>query len=514
MRGRPNLNILVVILAPLVVLTCGSSVESRTIYVDDDGPADFSNMQLAINDSNDGDTIIVADGTYTGDGNRDIDLLGKAIVMQSERGPETCIIDCQNQSGHRGFYFHNGEEPNSIVSGFTVKRGYIYGSDAKGGGILCGGSSPTIYNCIITDNKACGSTDNWAYGGGFYIDSDSTPVIQNCIITNNKAEGGDGHSSSMDMPGKGKPAYGGGIYCDADCSVTLTDCQIENNKVTGGDGGSSLFVGSDGGNAVGGGIYLGINANLIMANCRITSNTACGSLTIYSDIRGGYAGSNNINLNPCFVSGTCRLAHESPCINSGDPNYISGPNETDMDGELRVMLGRVDMGADEFNPFKVEFVVVRKERIDRTVFEYECQVSLTNLSHFAIGNAQLEMLKVSDNIIIIDPNASFGPIEASGSATSIDTCTFRVGRSKAIDPKRIFWWSTCELADSGQIIQRTLSSIVNLEPEDTTGDSEVDLAGLADKWLWIGDAGSIKEDITGDGIVNLADFAAIAGNLH
>jgi hypothetical protein len=85
----------------------------------------------------------------------------------------------------------------------------------------------------------------------------------------------------------------------------------------------------------------------------------------------------------------------SPCINAGDPNYVAEPNETDMDGEQRVMLGRVDMGADEFNPFEVSFNVVSKRRISRTVFEYDCKVTLRNISRFAVRNVQLEMIKAS-----------------------------------------------------------------------------------------------------------------------
>ena len=42
--------------------------QARIITVDDDGPADFNNIQAAINDANDYDTIIVVDGIYTGTG--------------------------------------------------------------------------------------------------------------------------------------------------------------------------------------------------------------------------------------------------------------------------------------------------------------------------------------------------------------------------------------------------------------------------------------------------------------
>jgi hypothetical protein len=71
------------ILIFLVVLGFCSSAGAKIIYVDDDGPADLNNIQAAIDDANDGDTIIVADGTYTGLGNRDIDFKGKAIIVLS-----------------------------------------------------------------------------------------------------------------------------------------------------------------------------------------------------------------------------------------------------------------------------------------------------------------------------------------------------------------------------------------------------------------------------------------------
>ena len=72
--------------------------QARVITVDDDGPADFNNIQAAIDDSSDGDTITVADGTYQGSGNRDISYKGKTVTVQSENGPQNCIILPQGQS--------------------------------------------------------------------------------------------------------------------------------------------------------------------------------------------------------------------------------------------------------------------------------------------------------------------------------------------------------------------------------------------------------------------------------
>ncbi|MHC4574605.1 MAG: choice-of-anchor Q domain-containing protein, partial [Planctomycetota bacterium] len=36
------------------------------------------------------------------------------------------------------------------------------------------------------------------------------------------------------------------------------------------------------------------------------------------------------------------------CIDTGDPNYVGEPNETDLDGNPRVVCDVVDMGAYEF----------------------------------------------------------------------------------------------------------------------------------------------------------------------
>jgi len=48
----------------MVFFCPAATVGGRVIYVDDNGPADFNNIQVAINDANDGNTTILADGKY------------------------------------------------------------------------------------------------------------------------------------------------------------------------------------------------------------------------------------------------------------------------------------------------------------------------------------------------------------------------------------------------------------------------------------------------------------------
>jgi hypothetical protein len=220
----------------------------RTITVDDDGPADFNNILEAIYDACDGDTVIVADGTYTGPYNNDLDFWGKAITLHSESGPENCIIDC-NGSG-RGFYFHSGEDANSVLDGFTITKGRI----GAAGGILCQLSSPTITNCIITRNQTTAMSGT---GGGISCIK-SSPIIANCTITGNLSGAGAGIYCYKSSPkisnctisnnsGEGT----GGISCD-DSSPTITNCNIIGNE--------------------GGGISF--DGNLTIANCTINGNTA------------------------------------------------------------------------------------------------------------------------------------------------------------------------------------------------------------------------------------------------
>jgi hypothetical protein len=155
-----------------------TSTGPSNLYV----PGQYATIQEAIDHSWPGSIIFVADGTYTGQGNRDIDFYGKAITVRSENGPVNCIIDCQANFAetHNGFFFHTGETQNSVLDGFTITHGYSP-IGRWGGGICCIGASPAINNCIIINNEA---GEN---GGGIGCVEYSCPDINNCIISGNTA---------------------------------------------------------------------------------------------------------------------------------------------------------------------------------------------------------------------------------------------------------------------------------------------------------------------------------------
>jgi len=145
-----------VMLAMGVVSGAGLGVAGATEWL---VPNQYPTIQAAIDASVDGDVVTVADGVYTGTGNRDIDYWGKALTVRSENGPANCTIDCQASPSnkHRGFYFHTNETAASVLDGFTIQNGFAPFNEicyASGGGILCQYASPTIRNCIIRENTA------------------------------------------------------------------------------------------------------------------------------------------------------------------------------------------------------------------------------------------------------------------------------------------------------------------------------------------------------------------------
>jgi hypothetical protein len=414
-----------------------------------------------------------------------------------------------------------------------------------GGGIQCWEGHPTITHCSIINNTSMGVHQN---GGGIYCRSPGA-LIEHCIITANTALDGGGIYFYRSSPplfnckitSNNAERSGGGIFC-LYSSPAIARCTFSDNLATSGGGayffGSTLSIsdcifwtdtarsGSEmslstysGGppsqiSVVYTNVQGGPTAVQVYPNCTLYWGEGSVDIDPRFVLPGYWADANNVNIvvepndpNAVWADGDYHLLPDSPCINAGDPNYVPEPNETDIDGEARVMFVRVDMGSDEFNP--IHLGIVSKKRVARTEFAYDCNATFTNLWPFAVTNVELQMMQVPENMTIIEPNVTFGDIEfkTRQSITSIDTCMFQVDRSVAIDPDKIVWKVKCQRADTGQQIELTINGV---DSSGLEGEGKIDLAELVDKWLWTGNAGSIKEDITGDGIVNLADLAALA----
>ena len=156
-------------------------------------PGDQATIQAGINTAVDGDTVLVADGTYTGTGFKNLNFSGKGIVVMSANGPENCIIDCQ-YSG-RGVAFQSGEDSTSVFKGFTIRNGaqgpiFILNANnpvvenciihrSEGVGIYCMNSDPTLIRCVM---DSCISYSG--SGGGMSFSMGSDPDIINCVFYN------------------------------------------------------------------------------------------------------------------------------------------------------------------------------------------------------------------------------------------------------------------------------------------------------------------------------------------
>src|SRR5262245_37596805 len=76
-----------------LVMPCRSG--AATLHV----PSEFATVQAAFAASAGGDTILVAAGTWTGEGNRDLEFPAHAIVLRSESGRDATMIDCEAATG-------------------------------------------------------------------------------------------------------------------------------------------------------------------------------------------------------------------------------------------------------------------------------------------------------------------------------------------------------------------------------------------------------------------------------
>ena len=211
----------------------------------------FNTIQEGIDAAEFGNIVLVEDGIYF----ENIDFIGKAIIVKSINGYENCIID-GSQIG-TVVTFENGEDSNSMLSGFTITNGSGHGwPNHTGGGIYCGYySDPTLQDLLITNNYAP------TRGGGIYLFY-SDPIIDNIKITdNNYPTFGGGlycfYSDPIlkDTVISGNQSYlGGGIFCEHSNPV-LINITIKNNSF---------------------GIYCTNHSNLSLSNVSILDNSSGG----------------------------------------------------------------------------------------------------------------------------------------------------------------------------------------------------------------------------------------------
>ena len=267
----------------LVVTLLSGAVSADTWTVDDDGKADFDNIQAAIDAASDGDEIIVMPGTYTNTNEFVVLIEGKDLSIRSKSGSELTVIDGNNAHGCILYQRLGSNNPAlGSIEGFTITGG----NAGEGGGIRFEGSSPQIINCIIVNNTA-------SAGGGIFSDyyySDSNPSFVDCLIKDNIATGSgggvqlDGSSSTAsffncEIIGNVAGGNGGGFFC-ANSEATISSCVFQNNIAKN----------------KGGGIYTTTNDAPTIGACIFSANTALSGGAVYcNDV--AYIGSTKICKN-------------------------------------------------------------------------------------------------------------------------------------------------------------------------------------------------------------------------
>jgi hypothetical protein len=339
-QDLPGVGFLIVALA--LGLFWAPALQAAIINV----PGDEPTIQAGIDAANFGDEVVVADGTYTGAGNRDLSLTVHITVRSASGDPSLCIIDCQNSG--RGFLI-NGVVSVARVEGFTIKNG----TAANGGGIAFDNASPIVENCWIIDNQATVTG-----GGGISLQNNSSPTVVRCVIAGNLVngfaggagiwnDGGDPQFTNCTVSGNttsGIGVVGGAMRNTNGGQAVFTNCSLSANNAydatalyTDGTGSATTLV-----NCIVWGHGAGTSGVVIQ-------DQSGGSTTItYSAVQQGFGGNGNINQNPGFVDfegpdsvvGTAdddlRISKFSPCTDAGNNSApgLSGVT-TDFAGNAR-----------------------------------------------------------------------------------------------------------------------------------------------------------------------------------
>ncbi len=354
-----------------------------------------------------GSTVLVADGTYTGEGNTNIEFHGMDIIVRSVNGPNDCIIDCEEENNTRAFRIRESETSDALIEGFTIQNGnYDFG-----GGIRCEDTYPRIRNCIFANNVA----DDKGGGLFYQLPNGASANLVNCEFNGNQTE------SDAEYDG------GGGVYCMAtsghSTSIAIPTCTFDGNFSADRGGGLLVYrplvamtnckfidneADSTANDGKGGGVWMRYSDDTTITNCSFAGNTASSdsgcyggamyfrdcTTTVsvitnciawgnvptqdqiethltqaepqvyYCDVqdRDWGAGNDNISTDPEFVNlgaGDLRLMSDSPCIDAGDDTAVP-EDEFDVDGDGdeeertpdldfndRVQHCEVDMGAYE-----------------------------------------------------------------------------------------------------------------------------------------------------------------------
>lgn len=252
----------------------------------------------------------------------------------------------------------NFEIRNNYITAYYTGSSYVHGAGAYLE------NAATISNSVIAGNTSLGDA-----GGVNLYGSSNRVSMTNCIVECNTAnsEGGGVNARNADIVNSiinnnTCSSYGAGINVVG--SVTVTNCNIVNNSGYG-------FYNNGSGNVVYNTVIWGNKNNNASSN--FYNNSGSISIT-YSAVEGGAAGGGNIQLasqnsgdglHPMFVNptqgvgttysgGDWHVMEGSALVNAGASD-IALP-ENDLDGNVRIQNGKVDIGVYESDFTTIEIV--------------------------------------------------------------------------------------------------------------------------------------------------------------
>lgn len=290
-----------------------SIAQPKTIRV----PQDHATIQAAINAAVNGDTVLVAEGTYY-----ENVILKKKIVLGSlfvvDKNPShiaNTILDGsrpRHQDSASVILVSTGSDSTTVVSGFTIQRGrgtrFYFAPDywrAGGGIVVFGGGARISHNVIRNDSLI--STDG-VYGGGITVDPHDGPlsywIIEHNQILNNV------------ISTSGGAAEGAGVWLTEDGRFT-------HNVVEGNSASAAVLYASGGGaNIIG---ATGYGSSTIQFSDNVLRNNSAkwgGALALYTDPTLTAIPTVSF-VNNVIVSNTASLLGSVMHCNSGDYSFVN-----------------------------------------------------------------------------------------------------------------------------------------------------------------------------------------------
>lgn len=185
----------------LCLLAAPDNIFAATIHV----PADKPTVQSAIDAAVSGDEILIAEGTFSGPGNRDIELGGKRLDIHGLS--RKTIIDCGGSSDeHHGAFILRANDTGGYLVSLTITNAYYPVSGNDSGAITYfGGNYRLMYMNIENNNSH-----------GISVLGPAAPVMSDMKISYNAGWG-------MYMPG----------YPYLSVGVRLFYSQIDHNSLGG-----------------------------------------------------------------------------------------------------------------------------------------------------------------------------------------------------------------------------------------------------------------------------------------